>query len=85
MTISADHTALGQDAPEQPAGNHVTEGAAAEAVRKFGITVEDYMLPARHQIQMVDQDGTLNPHTEQGAQPGHEYFAARRRRTAGCL
>ncbi|MDQ0078496.1 pyruvate dehydrogenase (acetyl-transferring) E1 component subunit alpha [Arthrobacter oryzae] len=73
MTISADHTALGQDAPEQPAENRVTEGAAAEAVRKFGITVEDYMLPARHQIQMVDQDGTLNPHTEQGAQPGHEY------------
>ena len=73
MTISADHTALGQHSPEQPAGNHVAEDAAAEAVRKFGITVEDYMLPARHQIQMVDQDGTLNPHTEQGAQPGHEY------------
>ena len=46
---------------------------ASEAVRKFGITVEDYMLPARHQIQMVGPDGTLNPHTEQGTQPGHEY------------
>ena len=31
------------------------------------------MLPARHQIQMVGPDGTLNPHTEQGTQPGHEY------------
>ncbi len=49
------------------------EDAASEAVRKFGITVEDYMLPARHQIQMVGPDGTLNPHTEQGTQPGHEY------------
>ena len=31
------------------------------------------MLPARHQIQMVDQDGKLKPHSEQGAEPGHEY------------
>ncbi|GAP53566.1 dehydrogenase [Arthrobacter sp. Hiyo6] len=56
MTISADHTAPGQLASQQAAPDHVTEGAAAEAVRKFGITVEDYMLPARHPIQIVDQD-----------------------------
>src|SRR6478609_2978860 len=47
--------------------------AASEAVRKFGITVEDYMLPARHPIQIVGPDGALNSDTEQGAQPGHEY------------
>jgi 2-oxoisovalerate dehydrogenase E1 component alpha subunit len=83
MTISADHTAqhsaaenpgaVGSTAgPVEPAGR-APEDAATEAVRKFGISVEDYMLPARHQIQMVGPDGTLNPHTGQGAQPGHEY------------
>src|SRR5688572_18848359 len=77
MTISADHTAReraaqGRQMPDQDEDLHV-EGPVAEAVRKFGITVEDYLLPARHQIQMVGPDGTLNPHTEQGAQPGHEY------------
>ena len=41
--------------------------------------------PARHQIQMVGPDGTLNPHTEQGTQPGHEYSLPRRGRTAGRL
>ena len=83
MTISADHTAqqpaAGHAEPGAPAAgpaetpDGTPENAASEAVRKFGITVEDYMLPARHQIQMVGPDGSLNPHTEQGAQPGHEY------------
>src|SRR5688572_3723209 len=77
MTISADHTAReraaqGRQMPDQDEDLHV-EGPVAEAVRKFGITVEDYLLPARHQIQMVGPDGTLNPHTEQGTEPGHEY------------
>jgi pyruvate dehydrogenase E1 component alpha subunit len=67
MTISADHTA--PDQAQQPP----TEDAVSEAVRKFGITVEDYMLPARHQIQMVDPDGRLKAETEQGTEPGHEY------------
>ncbi|WP_445153561.1 pyruvate dehydrogenase (acetyl-transferring) E1 component subunit alpha [Arthrobacter sp. Hor0625] len=74
MTISADHTA--QQPGPAAAGAAGTEGAAdaaSEAVRKFGITVEDYMLPARHPIQIVGPDGALNPDTEQGAQPGHEY------------
>ena len=66
MTISADHTAPHTSTP--PAGDALTE-----AVKKFGITVEDYMLPARHQIQMVDPDGRLKPEGEQGTQPGHEY------------
>ncbi|MFC9350482.1 pyruvate dehydrogenase (acetyl-transferring) E1 component subunit alpha [Arthrobacter sp. NPDC057013] len=76
MTISANHTGPGtaqvQPAPEQTEDVHLP-GAAAEAVRKFGITAEDYMLPARHQIQMVDQNGNLKHHSEQGTESGHEY------------
>jgi pyruvate dehydrogenase E1 component alpha subunit len=67
MTISADHTAPDQ-ASKAPA-----EDALSEAAKKFGITAEDYMLPARHQIQMVDPDGRLKPEEEQGTEPGHEY------------
>lgn len=67
MTISADHTAPDQ-ASKAPAAD-----ALSEAVKKFGITAEDYMLPARHQIQMVDPDGRLKPESEQGTEPGHEY------------
>lgn len=72
MTISANHTARDQAGQGGQKDLHL-EGAVAEAVRKFGITAEDYMLPARHQIQMVDQDGNLKPHAEQGTEPGHEY------------
>ncbi|MET1086928.1 MAG: thiamine pyrophosphate-dependent enzyme, partial [Arthrobacter sp.] len=67
MTISADHTAAEQTS-KVPA-----EDALSEAAKKFGITAEDYMLPARHQIQMVDPDGRLKPQGEQGTEPGHEY------------
>ncbi len=67
MTISADHTA-----PDQ-ASKAPTENALLETAKKFGITAEDYMLPARHQIEMVDPDGRLKPEGEQGTQPGHEY------------
>jgi 2-oxoisovalerate dehydrogenase E1 component alpha subunit len=45
----------------------------AEAARSFGITPEDYMLPARHLIRIVDQDGKVLPAEEQGAEPGHDY------------
>lgn len=72
MTISADHAAA-QPAGHESHPSQIGEDAVAEAVRKFGITVEDYMLPARHPILMVDQDGALIHHTEQGTQPGHEY------------
>ncbi|MEE1621267.1 thiamine pyrophosphate-dependent enzyme [Zafaria sp. J156] len=44
-----------------------------EACRNFGITVEDYLLPARGQIQMVDEAGRLRPVEDQGTAPGHEY------------
>jgi 2-oxoisovalerate dehydrogenase E1 component alpha subunit len=45
----------------------------AEAARSFGITPEDYMLPARHLIRIVDQDGKVLSAEEQGAEPGHDY------------
>ncbi|MDQ0868293.1 2-oxoisovalerate dehydrogenase E1 component alpha subunit [Arthrobacter sp. V1I9] len=67
MTISANHTA-----PHQT-GEASTGNALSEAAKKFGITAEDYMLPARHQIEMVDPDGRLKPEGEQGTEPGHEY------------
>ncbi|VXB78677.1 3-methyl-2-oxobutanoate dehydrogenase subunit alpha [Arthrobacter sp. 9AX] len=67
MTISANHTA-----PHQ-AGTASAEDALTEAAKKFGITAEDYMLPARHQIEMVDPEGRLKPEGEQGTEPGHEY------------
>lgn len=72
MTISADHTA-----PDTTDTGHTSqapaEDALSEAAKKFGITAEDYMLPARHQIEMVDPDGRLKPQGEQGTEPGHEY------------
>ncbi len=67
MTISADHT-VPDTTSQAPA-----EDALSEAAKKFGITAEDYMLPARHQIEMVDPDGRLKPQGEQGTEPGHEY------------
>lgn len=63
MTLSTD-----QAPPAQPVNNR-----AAQAIQKFGISAEDYMLPARHQIQMVDPDGHLKDISEQGTEPGHEY------------
>ncbi|MEV4901013.1 thiamine pyrophosphate-dependent enzyme [Citricoccus sp. NPDC055426] len=44
-----------------------------DTARSFGISPEDYMLPARHLIRMVDPDGALLPAEEQGTEPGHEY------------
>lgn len=64
MTISAHPQGEAHAPTQDPIG---------ESVRKFGITVEDYLLPARHPIQMVNPDGGLVPAEEQGTQPGHEY------------
>jgi pyruvate dehydrogenase E1 component alpha subunit len=72
MTISANHTAPDTKAPDTQTPD-AQDNALAEAVKKFGITAEDYMLPARHQIQMVDPEGRLKDKGEQGAEPGHEY------------
>ncbi|WMY79267.1 thiamine pyrophosphate-dependent enzyme [Citricoccus sp. I39-566] len=45
----------------------------SDTARSFGISPEDYMLPSRHLIRMVDQDGNLLPAAAQGTEPGHEY------------
>ena len=45
----------------------------SEVSKKFGITPEDYMLPARHMINLLNPDGSLRPDNEQGTEPGHEY------------
>ncbi|MGM7666489.1 thiamine pyrophosphate-dependent enzyme [Microbacterium sp. A93] len=44
-----------------------------DTARSFGISPEDYMLPSRHLIRMVDPNGALLPTAEQGTEPGHEY------------
>lgn len=49
------------------------ETAPGPAWKQFGITAEDYLLPARGQIRMLAPDGTLLDAAEQGTQPGHEY------------
>jgi len=49
------------------------EDLITEVSRKFGISPEDYMLPARHMINLLNPDGSLRSTEEQGAEPGHEY------------
>ena len=49
---------------------------AQEAIRSFGISIEDYMLPVHGrvaQIQILDEHGSLRPEDERGSAPGHEY------------
>lgn len=70
MTISADHAAKAQTGTAHAVEPEVQ---AEEVRRKFGISLEAYMLPAHRQIQMVDPDGTLKAREEQGTEPGHEY------------
>ncbi|GAA1404371.1 pyruvate dehydrogenase E1 component subunit alpha [Glutamicibacter uratoxydans] len=50
-----------------------TADRISEVSQKFGISPEDYMLPARHMINLLDPDGTLRPQDQQGTEPGHEY------------
>ncbi|MGJ9402904.1 pyruvate dehydrogenase (acetyl-transferring) E1 component subunit alpha [Arthrobacter sp. KK5.5] len=52
---------------------HAHGSALDEACRNFGISVEDYLLPARGQIQIVDEAGNLRATEDQGTAPGHEY------------
>ncbi len=49
------------------------EDPILRASQSFGITPEQYMLPARGEIRMVDPAGRLLPAHEQGTEPGHEY------------
>ncbi|GER23825.1 putative pyruvate dehydrogenase E1 component, alpha subunit [Zafaria cholistanensis] len=56
--------------PVRPGIPAARPDAAAQA---FGITPEDYMLPTRGQIQIIDEQGRVRPVAEQGTAPGHEY------------
>lgn len=58
--------------PEHPEDAAPVIPAVAES-RKFGITPEEYMLPASHEIQLLAPDGTPVPESQQGPEPGHEY------------
>jgi 2-oxoisovalerate dehydrogenase E1 component alpha subunit len=49
------------------------EDPILRASQTFGITPEQYMLPARGEIRMVDPSGRLLAPEEQGTGPGHEY------------
>ena len=60
-------TAMVADGSEEPTGG------VHEAARSFGISPEDYMLPARHLIRMVEPDGSLVPADQQSTEAGHEY------------
>lgn len=46
---------------------------SSRAAQRFGISLEDYLLPTHGRIQLVDQDGALLPTEDQGTTPGHEY------------
>lgn len=57
-----------------PGESQAAEAADLDSVcRHFGISVEDYLLPSRGQIQIVDEGGSLRPVEDQGTEPGHEY------------
>ena len=47
--------------------------ARPNAGAAFGISLEEYLLPATRRIQLLAEDGTLLTAEEQGAEPGHEY------------
>ncbi|MFW6186477.1 MAG: thiamine pyrophosphate-dependent dehydrogenase E1 component subunit alpha [Actinomycetota bacterium] len=49
------------------------EDPILRASQTFGITPEQYMLPARGEIRMLAPDGRLLAPGEQGPDPGHEY------------
>lgn len=57
-----------------PGHSPAAEAADLDSVcRHFGISVEDYLLPSRGQIQIVDEAGQLRPVEDQGTEAGHEY------------
>lgn len=82
MTDSTESTpadaaaaAAPQDLVDHEPGHEKAEQAARiqEASRSFGISAEQYMLPAEQQIQLLDPEGDLVPEDQQGTGPGHEY------------
>lgn len=46
---------------------------AQEAIKRFGISIEDYMLPVHGQIQILSEDGTMRPEDQRESSPGHQY------------
>ncbi|GAA3702600.1 pyruvate dehydrogenase (acetyl-transferring) E1 component subunit alpha [Zhihengliuella alba] len=54
-----------------------TDGESAvaldETARRFGITLEDYLLPTHGSIRILAENGEIRPVEEQGTAPGHEY------------
>ena len=68
-------SATSSSTPAPEPGHRKAEQASRilEASRSFGVTPEQYMLPAQQQIRMLDPDGNLIPASQQGAGPGHEY------------
>ena len=46
---------------------------AKAAITRFGISIEDYMLPVHGQIQILAEDGTMLPEDRRGSSPGHQY------------
>ncbi|WP_374761815.1 pyruvate dehydrogenase (acetyl-transferring) E1 component subunit alpha [Nesterenkonia aerolata] len=68
--MSAQSTPL-QDSFDGPSSDPAAQ--IMEASRKFGISPEQYMLPAGEQIRLLAPSGELVPESEQGTSPGHEY------------
>lgn len=84
MTDSTANTTAGntaadpatpQETLDHEPGHEKAEQAARiqEASRSFGISAEQYMLPAAQQIRLLDPEGELVPEDQQGTGPGHEY------------
>ena len=65
-------TSLGAEVT-QPLDETRVGDSVSRASDSFGISVEDYLLPTRGRVQMVDEQGRLRPVEEQGIAPGHEY------------
>lgn len=64
----------GTTGPHQDAAEETRADARVrQDSANFGISVEDYLLPTRGRIQILDADGVLLPVPEQGTAPGHEY------------
>ena len=62
--------------PAAPAGDGIPvpdAGTRAAAAAAFGISLEEYLLPAARRIQLISEDGSVLPVDEQGTSPGHEY------------
>ena len=59
--------------PGTAADEAAKAAASTNAGAAFGISLEEYLLPATRRIQLIGEDGTLLSPEEQGTEPGHEY------------